>query len=206
MDSGGRQRLGREENQPCRKADISVSAPVSAGAEMTDLYEHYAAPLRGYARAKLRNGSFDADDVVQDVFTAYSNIREKNKIGNAGAYLFRMVKNFVYGYNRDWQKKDLLHEPYLEDKAENVDEFSPEHLLSVKERHAVLTEAIRQLPEKKRRLLVLHRIDGLSYAEIARRTGLSQTTIKRLVAQAVEACRYAIDQADMSKTLSRRSK
>lgn len=201
MNSDGRQRLRRRETGPPPEVDTQVPA----SAEVTDLYQHYAAPLRGYARAKLRNGSFDAEDVVQDVFAAYSNIKEKNKISNAGAYLFRMVKNFVYGYNREWQKKNLQHDPFLEEKAENLDEFTPEHLLSVKERHAVLAETIRQLPDRKRRLLVMHRVDGLSYAEIARQTGLPQTTIKRLVAQAVETCRYAVDRADVENMVSRRS-
>lgn len=170
--------------------------------DVATLYKQYAAQLHGYARSKLIDEPCDADDVVHDVFSAYSKVKKQN-IKNVKAYLFRMVRNFSYGYNGQWQKRYRLQEQLMNEETTDGGNASPEHLYSVKERHEILLYAIKRLPEKKRQMLVLHRIEGLTYAEIARRTNVSQTTIKRLVAQAVEACRYAVDQACSQNTRSK---
>lgn len=41
------------------------------------------------------------------------------------------------------------------------------------------------MPARRRRVLVLNRIEGLSFAEIARRLGLSPTAVKKHAARAM---------------------
>ena len=45
-------------------------------------------------------------------------------------------------------------------------------------------EALRTMPEKRRRIFILNRLEGLSYTEIARRTGIGRTAVTKHVARA----------------------
>lgn len=48
-----------------------------------------------------------------------------------------------------------------------------------------LEGAMRALPRLQREIFMAHRLDGLSYAEIARRTGLRVDHVERHVARAI---------------------
>lgn len=48
-----------------------------------------------------------------------------------------------------------------------------------------LEQAVRNLPTLQREVFLAHRLDGLSYREIAYLTGLSVRTIERLMAKAI---------------------
>ena len=57
------------------------------------------------------------------------------------------------------------------------------------ERRAVVERTLRRLPPKLRGVLELRYLDGLSQAEIGRRTGLSQRQVSRLLRAAVRQAR-----------------
>lgn len=48
-----------------------------------------------------------------------------------------------------------------------------------------LEEAVANLPRLQREIFLAHRLDGLLYADIAARTGLSVKRVKRLMADAI---------------------
>ncbi len=55
------------------------------------------------------------------------------------------------------------------------------------------------MPAKQRKLLLLHRIDGLSYAEIAAETGRSKSGVKKIVDKALLECELALEAAYQDK-------
>lgn len=54
-----------------------------------------------------------------------------------------------------------------------------------------LNQAIATLPRRDREIFLAHRVDGLSYQEIASRTGLSVRRVERHIARAL----YGIDRS-----------
>lgn len=48
-----------------------------------------------------------------------------------------------------------------------------------------LEDAVTAMPRKQREIFLAHRLDGLSYAEIAKRTGLSVRQVERHMARAL---------------------
>jgi len=54
-----------------------------------------------------------------------------------------------------------------------------------------LEQAIASLPRRNREIFLAHRVDGLSYQEIANRTGLSVRRVERHIARAL----YGLDRA-----------
>jgi RNA polymerase sigma-70 factor (ECF subfamily) len=48
-----------------------------------------------------------------------------------------------------------------------------------------LEDAVASMPRKQREIFLAHRLDDMSYAEIARRTGLSVQQVERQMARAI---------------------
>ena len=69
-----------------------------------------------------------------------------------------------------------------------VAEASPEQTLVLKGELQRLDAAIAALKPKQRVALLLHRLDGLSYAEIGRRLQVSPSGARKLVEGGFEAC------------------
>lgn len=64
------------------------------------------------------------------------------------------------------------------------DDSTPERIIKAREQLQAINELLVKMPEKRRRALVLHRIDGLSVAEVGRRLGISRTAAAKHVARA----------------------
>lgn len=55
-----------------------------------------------------------------------------------------------------------------------------------------LHEAVQELPERTRNILVLHRIATLSHAEIAQRSGLDLQAVERHLVKAIAHLEYRL--------------
>ena len=134
----------------------------------TWIYNKYAHPLRLYAKEKV--GCFaTARDIVQNLFANLWKNREKTHITESlSAYLYRGVHNHCL--------KHLEHIKVQRNHARRVLENSdfwtydnncPESILITKETECAIERAIDALPEQYRQILVMARLEGLSYEEIA---------------------------------------
>ena len=59
-----------------------------------------------------------------------------------------------------------------------------------------LERAFRSIKPKHQRLILMRRVDGLSYAEIAERLGTSIEQVERRMAQAILALDKAMDEGE----------
>ena len=73
-----------------------------------------------------------------------------------------------------------------------VDELEPERIVDGQHDLRVVGQALRQMPPKRRKILIMSRFDGLSYAEIARREGLSETVVRKHIGKALRDCQRAM--------------
>jgi RNA polymerase sigma factor (sigma-70 family) len=55
-----------------------------------------------------------------------------------------------------------------------------------------LRHALKQLPERTRRVYLLHRLENVSHAEVATRLGLSTRTVERDVVEAITHLKRAL--------------
>jgi RNA polymerase sigma factor for flagellar operon FliA len=77
-----------------------------------------------------------------------------------------------------------LHESICDESADIASED-----IERSERHAILAERIKDLPEKQRKVLALYYHEGLRFAEIAEVFGVSESRICQIHGQAVKALR-----------------
>jgi RNA polymerase sigma factor (sigma-70 family) len=61
-----------------------------------------------------------------------------------------------------------------------------------------MEESMRNLPKFQRQIFMAHRLDGMSYVEIARRTGLTVRQVQRHMARAL----YKLDKQMRGRKLS----
>jgi RNA polymerase sigma-70 factor (ECF subfamily) len=169
----------------------SLKSPLAA------LYEKHRAELIRYVRRTFGSGPPEPEDVVQAAFEHFAALAQPEAIDNPRAFLYRAARNFAIDQRRRAlvraraaQNGDLLG------AAEKSDELDGARVLEGKDRLRILEETIRSLPQRTRNALILHRFEELSYVEIARRLGVSQTQAKRLVSEAILACARALRAAD----------
>jgi RNA polymerase sigma factor (sigma-70 family) len=119
----------------------------------------------------------DADDILQDVF---HRLVEANRllmpIDHVTAWLFRVARNRIIDFFRT-RKVDTGEDLRpLEDLLPSPD-AGPD---AVYARHVLLDEltiAIDELPREQREVFIAHELDGRSFKEIARETGVNVNTL-----------------------------
>ena len=122
----------------------------------------------------------EAEDAVQEVFLKLWETRDAlDSIAYPKAYCVRMLKNLCIDRIRKAQ-----HLAFPEELPEPEPVRPGDEAMDAKKRLNNILEAIKALPERHRQVLVLRTIEGLSYEEIAERTGINYLTLRVLLSQA----------------------
>lgn len=144
----------------------------------------YSAAVRIVKRPSL------AQDVVQEAFIkGFQRITDLDEDSNLGAWLYRIASNTAIDALRkekrfDWQENETT--VYLEN--DTADE-TPDHELPLKQ----LQEALDELKEAYRLVVVLYAIEGYSHKEIAAKLGLKESTVRNQYRRAKMALKKAIE-------------
>jgi RNA polymerase sigma factor (sigma-70 family) len=128
----------------------------------------------------------DAEDVLQDVFY---ELVEANRllmpIDHVTGWLFRVARNRITDLFRK-KRPERFSDVVFADEDDELRQFEdllpspdagPEALYA---RHVLLDElaaAIDELPEEQRAVFVAHELEGQSFKEIARDTGVNVNTL-----------------------------
>ncbi len=148
-----------------------------------------------------RFGSADqAAEVLQDSYFRLADVQAAGRpVAKPRAYILQVVRNLAI----DRIRRDRLRADRgaaAEDAIDLADPAPlPDSALIAKQRLRLLDDALRAAPPKAREALLLSRVEGLSYARIAARLGVSESMVIKYVAQALRHCRdhlAAADEAD----------
>lgn len=149
---------------------------------LDEVVAQYRAPLLRFFRRRVGPGE-DADDLVQDVFSRLAG-RDLADIANIQGYVFQVAANVLRDKARRASVRGIMvHVPEgfdVEDEAG----FSPERILQSKEALQMMVAAMYELPEQVRIVFSHYHFDGVAQVEIARRMGLSLSTVEKHMAKA----------------------
>ncbi|MBS1603143.1 MAG: RNA polymerase sigma-70 factor [Bacteroidetes bacterium] len=137
-----------------------------------------------------------AKDIVQDFFYYCWKKREEIIIaGEFKSYASRAIRNACLNYLKSSRRTSLLSEFVYSSEPLANESVQPDEE-GLEERNKALWASIDRLPEQRRLIFLLSNKEELSYAEIARRLGISVNTVKtqiRLAYQYLrEECRWLV--------------
>jgi len=127
-----------------------------------------------------------AEDVSQETF-----LRLRQAAGTYEpqaqftTWLYRIVHNLSLDQRRKGRKDPLSLEAVQTDAAETA-QASP---LERRELAQAVQNAVGELSERQRRVIILHRYEGLSHEEISEVTGWSKSAVESLLVRAYENLR-----------------
>ncbi|MEM9168038.1 MAG: sigma-70 family RNA polymerase sigma factor [Pseudomonadota bacterium] len=165
---------------------------------VTALYSDYAAQLSATLRSIYGDGPPDPDDVAQQ---AFQNVMERGDIGsvkNLKAFVWRTARNLIFKAHRTRETRarydyeiDQLFFPL------RTDELTPERIIVAREQLQAINRALLEMPPKRRRAFLLHRLHGLTVSDVARRLGVSRSTAdEHIVRAATEINRLLLDMTE----------
>ncbi|HTJ22320.1 MAG TPA: RNA polymerase sigma-70 factor [Gemmatimonadaceae bacterium] len=171
-----------------------VHHPRHVASETTDLDQRFDALVRReyprlaeLAYVMLRHRA-DAEDVVQEVLLGVWRHRERFDFDDPVPYLVRAVRNRALSSRRrrgtEWRWLGL--------HPRQTPEAPPAIRLEHDELLRDFYAAMRALPERRREIFVLHRVNGLSYAQIASVLGISVKTVENQMGRALDRLRKAL--------------
>jgi RNA polymerase sigma-70 factor (family 1) len=126
-----------------------------------------------------------AEDLVQDVFMQLWENRLKIKDETVGPYLFTIARN-SFLKNKRKQKYDLK---FRSTYFEQTEHESPEFMFELKEFDDKMQAAIAGLPNKCRVVFLMHRMDEITYREIAENLGVSVKAVEKQMSKALTILR-----------------
>jgi RNA polymerase sigma factor (sigma-70 family) len=146
-----------------------------------------------------RLGSADfASDVLQETYLRLEGMNEIGPVRSPKAYLFRIALNIAIDRQRAESRRLTADEV---DCLLDIPDDRPDAARVIEDRSEIdlLRRAIAELPERRRRVLIFSRIEGLPNREIAKRLGVTVRTVETDLKQAVEHCAQRLQRRLPSK-------
>ena len=147
------------------------------------LYDRHALPVWRFVQRSVQNAAL-ADDLVQDVwFSVVRHAPQYEARAKFRTWLFTLAHHRVVDHWRTHKNHASL-DAESEDGAALADMlaaesgFGPERRLDSRELAQALLDALAALPPVQREAFLLQAEAGMSVAEIAQATGVSQETAK----------------------------
>jgi RNA polymerase sigma-70 factor (ECF subfamily) len=159
--------------------------------EIHEVYIRHRTELCRYVINKVNVSSDEAQDIVQTAFARVIEM-EFSEIKNPRALLYRTSYNIAIDQKRHSGVRQRHIQAVVDTDAKVVEELSPARIHDGRRQLTIVAKALWDMPKKRRKLLVMNRFDGLSYAEIARRVDLSETVVRKHVTKALIDCQKAL--------------
>lgn len=150
-----------------------------------ELFREYEHPLYLFA-FKLLKSETAAKDIVQDVFLKLWLIRDQvSEIKSISSFLYKLTENKVIDHLRasasDEKKRQALWRRVNGSNEQNVGVN-----VETKEYHAIIQQAIEQLPPQRRAVYLLSQTEDKPRKEIASLLNISPNTVRNQLAKAIE--------------------
>lgn len=169
---------------PARTSE-TLADTVSEHDDITALYRENSSELIASLRKAFGTGPPDPEDVAQQAFQKLIERRDRSDIKDLKAFLWRTARNtFLKAVRRDGVRS--RHDFEIEHLffPARGDDSTPERVLEVKEELQVINEVLREMPKRRRHAFLLHKVEGLSVAAVARRLGISRTPAQKHITRA----------------------
>lgn len=139
-----------------------------------------------------RVGRDAAPDLVQEAFARMFGSGSLDRIENPAAYLTIIARNLLIDRARRKKRDCPIFFPLDEDR-DGVSRAEQTWRIEAMDLARLYRQAVRTMPPKTRRVFLMHRLQHLTYKEIAEQIGISVATVEYHMMRALTLCRAAVD-------------
>jgi RNA polymerase sigma-70 factor (ECF subfamily) len=152
------------------------------------VFREFYAPLCVHARRYLIDPDV-AEEVVQDMFFKMWERRDAIVINTSlVAYLFKSVTNHALNHIK-YQTHALKYQEYIGFRVDEYHSVSAHDALVHADLEKQLIGLVKSMPEKRRMIFEMSRLEGLKYHDIAEKLGISIKTVEVQMSKALEFMR-----------------
>lgn len=171
---------------------MPIPAAVSADAsEKERWFKREVHAHDGQLKAWLR-GTFpavnDVEDVVQESYLRIWRAKTGQPIASAKAFLFRVARHVALDLIRRARRSPVDRVGNLEELGVLEDGLAADEAALLQEKIDLLSDAIAALPDRRREVVILCKLQRLTAQEAADRLGLSRRAVEGLLARGVRDC------------------
>lgn len=127
-----------------------------------------------------------AEDVAQETFL---RLRQAARTYEPQAKFTTWLYRIVHNLSIDQQRRAGVAPPKPEAGLEEAQDAPASDPAERRECARLVQKAIEELPDRQRRVIILHRYEGLSHTEISEVTGWSKSAVESLLVRAYENLR-----------------
>jgi len=158
--------------------DVIERARAGDAAAFRALYERHRADVARLVFRMLGRRS-DLDDVVQEVFVqVHRSLRDFRGQSKFTTWLHRVTVNVVLMVRRSARSRPVFSDEALPETRADMAAPLPDEEAARHERMRAFARVLEKLADKKRDVFVLHELEGLAPAEIARIVGAPVLTVR----------------------------
>jgi len=147
--------------------------------------------LLGRLHQRLRNRA-DAEDLASETFVRVVAQPDLAAVGTPRTFVASLAKRVLFDF---WRRRDL-ERAWIDSLALAPETFapSPEERALWLESLERIAQALDGLSPRARQAFLLSQLDGLTYAQIAERLGVSASMVRKYMAQGLQQCMRAVDE------------
>ena len=156
---------------------------------MKQLFDLYYVPLCSYA-TRYTTCMPVAEEIVSDVmFKIWQNRHNNYRVETFSEYLYTATRNTAINYLKQKQIQEKISERLAEQLRSELIEETPLDMMITEELQSKLNSLINTLPEQCHKVFMMHRMDDMSYEEIAVQMNISVNTVKYHIKTALQKLR-----------------
>lgn len=186
--------------------DVQLMLRVKGGddAAYGELFNNYKDRLIGVFTHMLHDQDM-AEDLAHEVFLRVYRSRDRYQpTAKFSTWLFRIANNLASNHRRNRGRRKevplevrdtgpLSHRPEEQLLAEKSG-MMPTRQADKREQQDVVQQALGTLNDRQRMAVMLHKFEGMSYADIGQAMDMTVTAVKSLLSRARENLRDALEQ------------
>ena len=186
-DSSGLQHDKAPQNQPPEAEADGPQPPDSGRLSIFQTFMQNQVSLRNYI-SRFMVSAHEIDDVSQETFLRAYKAEQKTAIDQPKAFLFRVAKNMMLS---EFSNKTRKMIDYVDDFEQGQPQGHSENLedsMIARQKLGVYCEAVASLPPRCRQVILMKKVYGMSYKEIARRMNITVSAVEKQLVKGGKKC------------------
>ncbi len=168
--------------------DCSDAAAGRHSTKLSALHERFSLPLKRFFRSYRLNAA-DVEDLVQDVFERLAGPAAEADLLKPDAFVFTLARNLVRDRARRLHIRAQANSVAIDKIDLSCERPRPDRSLELTQLVQQVEQALGSLNPNSRRVFLLHRLHGISYAQIAMHMKISISMVEKHIMSAISALR-----------------